>query len=335
MIAITGASGWIGNAVARELTNAGTVCRRLMRTPVDENDVGFELADLNWSQSWPEALEGCDVVIHCAAHVHRSVESQQERHRFQQFNVVGLRRVLEIADRVGVRRFIFVSSAAVYGQIGSTASEFSPLRASTFYGQTKIAGEEIVRQFAGDWRIARLATVYGTGDRGNFNRLAIAMARGRFVLPGQGTARKSVVSVADAARVLKLMAMEAGLERSILNIASPSAPSIHEICDAFTTVCGFPRPHTIPPSVLRGLGLCGDLMGHFFGRSPVTSQMVRALTQSTVLNVGKMCGLFPQLEWSDFKSELQNSRDYYRAVGAAPRARAKRTADGQTSGGGP
>ena len=230
-IAVTGASGWVGARVCVALAAEGHAVRRLVRRSRADGEMALDLAGEGSEASWTEALRGCATVIHCAAHVHRPNETPAERELFMRVNVTGTGRLLAAARAAGVSRFVFVSSVAVYdwsGPDGETRGEGAPLAPATAYGQSKYEGERLVQAWPGDWCIARLATIYGDGDRANFARLAAALKRGRFLLPGDGGARKSVLPVDLAGVLLARLARPEG-GTGIFNLALPIAPTLAEI----------------------------------------------------------------------------------------------------------
>jgi UDP-glucose 4-epimerase len=162
-----------------------------------------------------------------------------------------------------------------------------------------------------DWRIARLGTVFGVGDKANFSRLAQGLRNRRFVLPGDGAARKSVLTVAKAAEVLGRLAIDESSQRMVFNVAAPEAPSLAEICRAFSRVCGFRYPPRIPMPVMKTLARIGDAVAGVNPGFPLTSSVLAKLTTSTVLDVSRMRECFPDVAWESFEESLRRSAEYY------------------------
>ena len=316
MIAVTGASGWIGGALCAWLSAQGREVRGLSRTATRATDRAFDLTTPEGDAQWRTALQGCDTLVHCAAHVHRPIEDDRERALFSATNADGTRRLVEACQAAGIRRIVYASSIAVYDwPKGDFArGENDGVAGSTAYAASKLAGEAEVQRFAGDWRIARLATVYGAGDQANFSRLAHALRHRRFVVPGDGRARKSVIEVARAAEVLGLLAIRAEAERVVVNLAAPTAPTLSEICRGFEVACGFPRAIAVPPLALRSLAKLGDLAVKICGRAPLTTATLAKLTTDSVVQSAYLTTLFPHLAWPSFAESLRTSADYYRAI---------------------
>jgi UDP-glucose 4-epimerase len=315
-IAVTGATGWIGREICDWFESRGVAVRRLgrkgNRPDVTQLDLNSEFTDTLWEK----AIRGYSAVVHCGGHVHRNIETPEECRLFAAVNVEGTRRLLKTCKRVGVERLVFVSSSAVYDwRFGLPANETTFVRPATAYAASKLEAERLVRESGLDWRIARLATVYGLGDQANFARLAGALSRRRFVIPGDGTWRKSVLPVTRAAELIgRLMLLGDEAQRIILNLAAPSAPSLTEICDAFSQACGFPPARHVPLSGLRVAALLGDGLKSLRLPFPLTSETLLKLTTSTVLDVSRMQALFPDIPWVTFAQSLEADAHYYRRL---------------------
>ena len=164
-----------------------------------------------------------------------------------------------------------------------------------------------------DWRIGRLATVFGHGDTANFQRLAQALKARRFVIPGQGNSRKSVLSVTRAGELLGRLAIQQEGSRTVLNLASPLAPSLREICTAFSRRCGFANAPMAPLWVLKGGAFLGDGLRVLGVPAPLDSNLLAKLTTPTVLDVSAMQQMFPEITWTEFEGTLEPAADYYAA----------------------
>src|SRR5579872_5260798 len=172
-ILITGGSGFIGARLAQLATQLGY--RVTVTTAVNNNTerarcdalakagIAVIVAPLEEASTLERALAGQDVVIHLAAAQH---EAQAPESHFHRVNVEGTQRLLEIASRTGVRRFVHGSTIGVYGQASDgMLDERSPLAPDNPYGRTKAAAEQIVRQGAGKLEncIIRISETYGPG----------------------------------------------------------------------------------------------------------------------------------------------------------------------------
>lgn len=304
----------MGKEVGAWLESRGYGVRRLVQKAAAPGEVGLDLCTPA-SQGWGDALLGCAAVVHCAAHVHRPVENDAERRLFQAINAEGTRKLLRAARAEGVQRFVFVGTSALYDwSAREPVSEESPVRATTAYGSSNLEADELVRASELDWRIARLGTVFGVGDRANFSRLARGLHSSRFVDPGAGEARESVLPIAKAGELLGRLALNEAAQRLVLNVAAPEAPSLAEICHAFATVCGFREPPRVPLRLLEILARAGDAAAMVKPGFPLTSSVLRKLTTPTVLDVSRMNAAFPEMAWSSFEESLRPAAAYYVTV---------------------
>jgi len=195
-ILITGANGFVGRALCKELANSGLVVRGALRshyhagrmptrvTPVEVGSLGSETG-------WSSALEGVEVVVHLAARVHcpdgRDSDSLAV---FRNDNVVGTQRLAREAARSGVKRLVFISSIKVNGE--GRAVPYSEIDIPAFvgsYAQSKWEAEnqllKIAEETGLETVIIRSPLVYGPGVKANFLRL-LGLTRRGLPLPLRG-----------------------------------------------------------------------------------------------------------------------------------------------------
>jgi dihydroflavonol-4-reductase len=139
-------------------------------------ELGIEIArgDVLEADSVGAAMCGCDYVIHAAAHFRLWGSAAP----FIQTNIEGTRHVLETALRVGVKKFVHISTIIVVGpqKPGTIITEATPCHPyrSDHYAQTKLSGENLVHAFAAKGVpavILRLGALYGPYGHYAFNRL--------------------------------------------------------------------------------------------------------------------------------------------------------------------
>lgn len=260
-----------------------------------------------------KGLEGCDVVVHCAAAVHMPVESAEVAEEMRLTNEIGAAELAEASALAGVGRIVLASSIGVYGHFDRPAPggglEPAPI---TAYGKSKLRAEQILLASSLDVRVARLATIYGTGDKANFLHLARALRRGRFVIPGSGVAMKSVVDIDNAAGSLVALALGGGDLGGVFNVARPEPLSLRAICDGFCQACGFGKPIAVPEGILRVAALVGDLCATLRLPAPLTSARLAKLTRSTAVAEGPGAAGQLGLRWVSFEESLRKHAEYYR-----------------------
>lgn len=320
-LVVTGAAGWLGRAVCAHSASRGNIVIALDRMfgqpgpweqaiPADIGRDGVE------SLGDDPRVQGASALIHCAGYAHRPIETPEEVERFFAINRDGTARVLALAKRAGISRVVYLSSIAFYDWTqGAHFDEDGPLARPTAYAASKLDGERLWIESGLDWRVARLGTVFGEGDRANFFKLAQALARGRFILPGPGSARKSVLPVDLAAELLFQLTRLDDPSHRLLNLALPHQPTLAEICAAYVDLCHFPAPRSLPLPLLRLAARAGDGLARLKSNFPLTSTNVRKLTTSTTVQTDRMQHVFPGHEWGDFKQWLAKSAAFYRTAG--------------------
>ena len=145
-IFITGASGFVGGAVAKHLKNQHTIIAmaRSERSAEKVRVLGVTPVHTALNQVTVEDLAGCDVVIHSGAYV----EQWGTRQQFWDTNVEGTRQLLEVAKQAGVKRFIHISTEAVLfdgtDMVDIDESHPYPKSTSFLYSETKQEAEKLV-----------------------------------------------------------------------------------------------------------------------------------------------------------------------------------------------
>ena len=190
-VLVTGASGFVGGHLCRELVQRGIPVRGGVRradAPLPEGVEPFPMPDLAHEAPAAERLRGVTHVVHAAARVHVMQESASEPlATFRAVTVEGPGRLVRAAREAGVSRFLFLSSIKVHGE-GSErpCHPADPPAPEDPYGQSKLEGELRLRQEAGEmeWVVVRPPLVYGPGVGGNFRRLLrLAQLGARLPLP--------------------------------------------------------------------------------------------------------------------------------------------------------
>jgi UDP-glucose 4-epimerase len=240
---VTGATGAVGPALIRLLLAEGWAVRALVRKPAAARlppDVDIVEGDITDTCAVTRAVAGCDVVFHLAALLHVVDVPPTLAPEYERVNVSGTRILVDAAQETGVGRLVFFSSISVYGPSpGHGAAEDYPCRPDTDYGRTKLAAEQIAlsaRAPGGNplGVVLRLAAVYGPGIKGNYERLARAIARGRFVRVGPGHNRRALVFDEDVARAAVLAALSPVAAGRIYNVADGVPHSMRDIVAAIS-----------------------------------------------------------------------------------------------------
>jgi nucleoside-diphosphate-sugar epimerase len=186
IVALTGATGFLGSHVLAHLLGAGHDVRALARKPQSERDgVTWVAGDLD---NPGDLCAGADAVIHVAGVVNADVATLDRGNRQGTVNM------LAAADAAEVKRFVHVSS------LSARSPELSN------YGASKRAAEDVVVDSSLDWSVVRPPAIYGPRDTDNLELFKFAK-RGIMPLPPKG--RLSAIHADDLARLIVAMAERA------------------------------------------------------------------------------------------------------------------------------
>jgi nucleoside-diphosphate-sugar epimerase len=203
-ILVTGATGFVGQALIGELVAAGRSVVALVRQPAAHPPEGVTQRvagpiEALTPDDWQAALAGIDTVIHLAAIAH--IGPGVAESRYDAVNHQALRRLADAAEAAGVRRLVFMSS--IRAQCGASSArietEDSPPAPTDAYGRAKLAGEQTLAGRPFETVVLRPVLIVGPAAKGNL-ALLLRLARSGLPLPFKGlAARRSMVSLADVA----------------------------------------------------------------------------------------------------------------------------------------
>jgi nucleoside-diphosphate-sugar epimerase len=265
---ITGATGFLGGALAHALAQEGAEIHALARTNSDRGCLnGLPIA---WHQGDIEVREslkdfaGADWIIHCAGRLGEPGVPEGVYHRL---HVEGTRNVLAAAQAAKRQlRVLHISSPGVLGPIvGEPAAENVPLAPSNPYERSKAAAEAVVLEFATrslQVVVARPEFVYGPGDK-HVLGLFRAVLRGQFFYINRGRHFCHPTHIADAVAGI-LLCLKHGRPGEIYHITGPRPVTFQELGTTIATALGVHPPRLSLPrwaalAVATGLEGLGSL----------------------------------------------------------------------------
>jgi UDP-glucose 4-epimerase len=254
LIALTGATGFIGRYLLSELPKRGYRIRMLLRQPslVPLACASAVIGDLAHPQNTAAAFAGADAVIHTAGLAHTMSGAPEDD--FRVLNTEATIALARAAQRAGVRRFVFLSS--IRAQTGPSAAEvltenMEP-RPTDAYGRSKLAAEKGLASLDIDWVALRLVLVYGPGVAGNMARL-MRLAGSPYPLPfGALQAPRSLLALDNLVTAIDCVLTAPGPLRRPFIVADPHPITVAEMFVAMREGLGRrPGLVSVPPSLLE------------------------------------------------------------------------------------
>jgi len=281
MILVTGATGFLGNHVARELTAQGERVRALVR-PTSRHDLlddctGIEtsVGDLRDRASLEKAVKGCSMLFHVAADYRFDVSDPNEMYRS---NVEGTRNLLEAAGEAGVARIVYTSTVGCIGlpKTGALGTEDTPVSLNEMVGtykRTKFQAEEAALELAKKGLpIVVVNPTAPVGER-DLKPTPTGDMIVRFLkrkMPAVIDTGLNLIDVRDCA-VGHLLAAERGRtgQRYILGCRNMT---LMEICQALAKITGLPAPKFhLPYAVAFLAGWFNTKISLLRGKTPTIS----------------------------------------------------------------
>jgi UDP-glucose 4-epimerase len=261
LIALTGATGFIGRHLLRELPQRGYRVRVLLRRPaeVPPEASSAVIGDIASPRNMNAALRDVDAVVHSAALAHAMSGNPEDDYRtINTEATIGLARA---AERAGVKRFVFLSS--IRAQSGPTAervlTEDDPPAPTDGYGRSKLAAEQGLADLGIDWVALRPVLVYGPGVKGNMAAL-MNLARSPLPLPFIGLrGRRSLLAVENLASAVDTVLKRPDAIRRPLIVADPEPLTVADMIAALRAGLGrraglLPAPASLLQALARLTG---------------------------------------------------------------------------------
>lgn len=277
LIALTGATGFIGRYLLSELPKRGYRIRMLLRQPslVPLACASAVIGDLARPQNTAAAFADADAVIHTAGLAHTMSGAPDDD--FRVLNTEATIALARAAQRAGVKRFVFLSS--IRAQTGPSApgvlTEDMEPQPTDAYGRSKLAAEQGLASLDMDWVALRLVLVYGPGVAGNMARL-VRLARSPYPLPfGALSAARSLLALDNLAAAIDCVLTAPGPLRRPFIVADPHPVTVAEMFATMREALGRrPRLVPVPPFLLEAAFRAA-------GRLELYERLARPLVVST------------------------------------------------------
>lgn len=324
---VTGATGFLGSAIAQRLVSEGMEVHALARPSSDP----YRLAGLpiTWHSgdiTRPETLQGLfadmDWVVHAAGLLGRAGISEET---YLRYNAEGTRHVLEEAKQRGNGRLrvIHLSSFGVLGPVRNPQApepmdESSPLAPSNAYERSKAVAEQYAYQYAGEGLpvvIVRPEFVYGPGDT-HVLGLFQAIQRGMFFYIGHGLNTCHPTYIEDAVEGITCCLYN-GRAGEIYHITGPRALTFRELAETIAAALDVRPPRRrVPVSLAWGGAALLEAVGKLVKRPvPLSRTGVAFFSEyrrSTSTKAASELGFVPQV---DLEEGIGRTVAWYREKG--------------------
>jgi UDP-glucose 4-epimerase len=273
-ILITGGAGFIGTHLVKELSlqydltvidNLSNKMSYSNAQMLKENHISFFEEDIMNKEKITEIIRKCrpDSCVHLAAKISVS-ESILDPYSTMSVNVSGTLNVLEACKCNSVKRFVFASSAAVYGHVNTLPiPENTELEPISPYGASKVAAEKIISAYANLHLFEsiislRFFNVFGVGQSDEYAGV-ISKFKERIqdgsspVIYGDGNQQRDFVSVGDVVdSIVVSMNPPLGVTEGTFNIATGMPTSIYDLAKIMTRIMGKPALRPIYKKAAEG-----------------------------------------------------------------------------------
>ena len=283
---LTGATGFIGQQVARKLRGRGDDVVALVRTPSKADplrELGCELVegDLADDAAIRRGVDGADAVLHIGATYKVGIPAR-EREAMTDANVRGTERVLDAAIAAGAKRIVYVSTGNVYGNTHGTVVDESYVRPQppeflSHYDRTKYEAHQVALD-----RIAQSAPivivqpggVYGPGDPSELGNMIEQTRTGKLKLRMFPDAGFNFIHVDDVADGI-ILAHDKGRVGESYNLAGPKS-TMGELVEKTAELSGRKPPRITMPAAMMKLAIpIGPVVGKAMGFPPNLAELIR------------------------------------------------------------
>lgn len=310
-VLVTGANGFLGTVVVKELSQAGYDVRAMVHSlpsnalfPAGVDVVSGDVRD---EEAMKRVAARCEGVVHLAGKAHALDEGDGNEGAYYHTNVEGTKHVLDGAASAHVQRVIFVSSVKVFGEsTEGCIDETAAPNPQTVYARSKWQAEQLVSEYGkrtGSLAISlRLPMVYGPTEKGNLYRMISAIDHGRFPPFPKIDNQRSLVHVRNVAQAIVCCLRQVRTRLDAYIVADAQPYSTTQLYESLCLGLGKSPPSwRVPLGLLKGAAGFGDLLRMGTGRAvSLTSSTLRKLIESAWYSpaaIGRDLGYYPSFSF--------------------------------------
>lgn len=292
---VTGATGLLGNNLVRQLMKRNFEVKALVRSQAkaakvfgDLKGVEYVVGDMEAVEKFAAELDGCDVLFHTAAYFREYFQPGEHWEILKKINIDGTLRILEEAEKHGVKKAIYVSSSGVIGlkadgKAGDETTLPHPVTEQNLYFKSKVLADEKVSEFAEKSSLDVIQILpgwmFGLGDVAPTSSGQIILDYLNKKLPGSFDGGTSAVDARDVADAM-ITATERG-RRGEKYIVGGRFVTLEEVNKTLEKVSGVPAPKLkIPSSVIWTFAFASEIFGKITGKPVLTTRNAVATLQA-------------------------------------------------------
>jgi dihydroflavonol-4-reductase len=290
---VTGSTGLLGNNLVRLLVEQGHQVKALVRSKdkakqqFGDLPIEYVVGDMENVEGFEGKLNGCDVLFHTAAYFREYYEKSKDHWEIlENINIKGSVKILEAAEKQGVKKSIYVSSSGTIGlkSDGSAGDENtppSPYTENNLYFKSKVLADKKVAEFAENSKMTVIQILpgwmFGNGDAAptSSGQIVLDILNGK--LPGTFDGGTSTVDAKDVADAM-IVAVEKG-RNGEKYIVGGEFYTVRQIADTLADVANIPKlKMSIPNFAINTLATFSDLFSQITGaKSPISKTGIRTL----------------------------------------------------------
>lgn len=291
-ILITGATGFIGRYIIKELAKKTHKLRALIRPTsklIHFKDIKIELivGDIADYDSVKKACEGIDLVYHCAGCV-----SNKNKNLLESVNIKGTENICRGSLEQGVKRVVYASSVAVVsGNQAMLLTDELPYAHTNIYGWSKVEAEKIAvryREKGLPIAIIRPCAIYGPGEPHLLDLLLKLISFRLLPVIGKGNHRWHLGYIHNIVQIFLLAAKRQSALSKTFIAADIEALTVNEVFNIMADTLGVKRPRHIPDILAYTCAKCCDMLNRVSVFSiPFTTKNIDSFKKERIFDVSR------------------------------------------------
>lgn len=232
MFVLTGASGFIGSSLCREIEETFINFGRVDVPNAINYRVKFEKEDV----FLPKLNHRVESFVNLMGYAHKPVKSVSEVRMERILNFNAVLKMMDFCVRNSIKHFVHVSSIAVYGDFGENLSEDVACMPKSVYGRTKLDCELAIKEFCSNndlhYTILRPTAVYGAGCPGNYRLIHNYIKKNLPIFVGKRSNKRSIIHLSDfTSLIIDILNKPEIYKNMVLNVSDGASYSTEQIFD--------------------------------------------------------------------------------------------------------